>query len=90
MTLTLTVWVMVQIDNGLEMSLAKQYFDDWLVSIKQQDRSFSRTEKKIQITAYTWRAFQLLEAVISSASGQIATFWLEIFCQHELENYFGR
>ena len=28
------------------MSLAKQYFDDSLVSIKQQDRSFSRTEKK--------------------------------------------
>ena len=46
MRLTLTVWVMVQIDNGLEMSLAKQYFDDWLVSIKQQDHSFSGTEKK--------------------------------------------
>ena len=39
---------MVQIDNGLEMSLAKQYFDDWLVSIKQQDRSFSRTEKNFK------------------------------------------
>ena len=46
MTLTLTVWVMVQKDNGLEMSLAKQYFDDWLVSMKQQDHSFSKTEKK--------------------------------------------
>ena len=62
---------MVQTDNGLEMSLAKQYFDDWLVSIKQQDHSFSRTErKKNQITAYTWRDFQLLEAVVSSATGQ--------------------
>ena len=40
------VWVMIQIINGLEMSLAKQYFDDWLVSIKQQDRNFSRTEKR--------------------------------------------
>ena len=39
---------MVQIDNGLEMSLAKQYFDDSLVSIKQQDPSFSRTEKKFK------------------------------------------
>ena len=36
---------MVQIDNVLEISLAKQCFDDWLVSIKQQDHSFSRTEK---------------------------------------------
>ena len=30
---------------GLEMSLAKQYFKDWLVSINQQDLNFSRTEK---------------------------------------------
>ena len=71
---------MVQTNNGLGMPLAKQYFDDRLVSIKQRDRSFSRTEKKIQITAYTWRDSQLLEAVISSALGQTATFWLEIFC----------
>ena len=35
-----------QTDGGLEMSLAKHYFDDWLVSIKQQDHSFSRTERK--------------------------------------------
>ena len=41
MTLALTVWVMVQKENDLEMS-----FDDWLVSIKEQDHSFSRTEKK--------------------------------------------
>ena len=32
--------------------------------------------------------FQLLETVISSASGPIATFWLEIFCLHQLETYF--
>ena len=37
---------MIQIVNGLEMSLAKQYFDDWLASIIQMDRSFSRAEKK--------------------------------------------
>ena len=35
------------------------------------------------------KGFQLLEAVISLASGQIATFCPEIFCQHQLENYFG-
>ena len=57
---------MIQIVSGLEMSLVKQYFDDWLVSIKQQDRTFSRTEKKnTKITADTWRAFKLLVAVIS-------------------------
>ena len=44
---------MIQIVNGLEMSLAKQYFYDLLVSIKQQDRSFDRTGKKIQIIANT-------------------------------------
>ena len=37
---------MIQMINGLEMSLAKQYFDDWLAFIKKQDRSFSITEKK--------------------------------------------
>ena len=49
------LWVMIQIVNGLKMSLAKQYFDDWLafikqqvVFIKQQDCSFSRTEKKFK------------------------------------------
>ena len=41
---------MIQIGNGLEMSLAKQYFDDLFVSVKQQDRNFFRAEK-IQITA---------------------------------------
>ena len=68
---------MIQIVSGLEMSLAKQYFDDWLVSIKQQDYSFSRTEKKFQIIANIWKVFQLLEVVISLASGEIATLWLK-------------
>ena len=70
------------------MSLAKQYFDDRIASIRQQDYSFSRTEKKIQITTNTLRAFQLLGAIIFSASGQIH-FGLKFF-QHRLENYFGR
>ena len=42
--------MMIQIVSGL---FAKQYFDDSRVSIKQQDRSFFRTEKKNQITANT-------------------------------------
>ena len=37
---------MIQIANGLEMSLAKQYFDDSLVSIKQQVAVFLEQKKK--------------------------------------------
>ena len=44
---------MIHIVSGLKMSLAKQYFDDSLVSIEQQDRSFSRTEKKKKIQTTT-------------------------------------
>ena len=43
-------------------------------------------QRKIQITANTRRAFQLLEASISSASGQIATFWLKDFVNTSLKN----
>ena len=40
--------------------------------MKQQDPSFSRTEKKkILITGNAWRVVQLLGALISSDSGQI-------------------
>ena len=39
---------MIQILDGLVVPLAKQYFDDLIFSIKQQDRSFSRTEKKFK------------------------------------------
>ena len=49
---------------------------------------FLGQKKKIQITTNTLRAFQLLEAIIFSASGQIH-FGLKFF-QHRLENYFGR
>ena len=37
---------MMQIVNCLEMSIAKQYFDDWLVSTKQQDRNAVFLEQK--------------------------------------------
>ena len=46
------LWVMIQIVNGSEMSLDKQYFDKWLVSIKQQHCSFSRTEKNSNHTKH--------------------------------------
>ena len=65
---------MVKIVNGSEMSLTKQYLESWLVFIKQEDRSFSRIEKN-QITGRTQRSFKLLEAVITSASGQIRFGW---------------
>ena len=45
-------WIQLVNDIGLEMSLAKQYFDDWLVSITQQDHSFSRAEKNSNQSKY--------------------------------------
>ena len=71
--------VMIQIVNGWEMSLANQYFDVWLFTIKQQVAVFLEMKNKIQLTANTWRAFQLQDAVISSTSSQITTFWLKNF-----------
>ena len=47
-------------------------------------------QKKNQIIANTWRASQLLEAVISSVLIRSDSFILaERFFQHELENYSG-
>ena len=53
---------------------------------------FLEQKKKInQITANTLRAFQLLEAVISLEAGQMSSYILaKRFCQHQIENYFGR
>ena len=39
---------------------------------------FLEQKKKTQIRANTRMAFQLLETVTSSESGQIATFWLKV------------
>ena len=44
---------------------------------------------KSQYTSEGFFNYQI-EAVISSASGQRATFWLEMFFQCQIENYFGR
>ena len=75
--------------HDLEMFLAKQYFDDWLVSIKQQDRSFPRTEKQnlnqskhINCFTFTWSSN--IFSIRSDNNAQITTF-----CQEQIENYFG-
>ena len=39
---------MIEIANDLQMSLAKQNFDHWLISIKQQDCFFLEQQKKIK------------------------------------------
>ena len=56
------------------MFLAKQYFEDQLAFIKQQDCIISRTEKKSNHSKHM-KGFQLLEAVIFSLSGQIHFDW---------------
>ena len=75
--------------HDLEMFLAKQYFDDWLVSIKQQDRTFPRTEKQnlnqskhMNGFAVTWSSN--IFSIRSDNNAQITTF-----CQEQIENYFG-
>ena len=80
------LWVVM---HDLEMFLAKQYFDDWLVSIKQQDRSFPRTEKQnlnqskhINCFTFTWSSN--IFSIRSDNNAQITTF-----CQEQIENYFG-
>ena len=80
---------MIQIIIGLEMSLAKQYFDDWLVFIKPQDRNFSRTEKKSNHNKHV-KGFLIIRggnifSIRSDNGVQITTY-----CQHQVENYFGR
>ena len=79
---------MMQIVNGSEMSLAKQYFVDWLVAIKQQHRSFSGTERKIQITAN--KDFSVTRGSNISSIRTDSYILAERFCQQQVENYFGR
>ena len=80
---------MIQIINGLEMSLAKQCFDDWLVFIKQQDRSFSITEKKKNHSKH-------VKGILIIRGGNIFSIRsdngapITTYCQHQVENYFGR
>ena len=61
------LWVIIQIVNGFW----------WFNLILSNNRIavFLEQKKNVQITDHTWRAFQLLVAVISSASGQICFGW---------------
>ena len=76
---------MMQIVNGLEMLLVEQYFNDWIVSTKQKNCSFSRTDKKSNHSKHlkgfsiTWGSniFRI------KSDGYILA---ERFFQHQLEN----
>ena len=64
---------------------------DLLLSNNRIAVFLEQKKKKNQITANTLKAFQLLEAVISLEAGQMSSYILaERFCQHQIENYFGR
>ena len=68
--------MMIQIVNGLEMSLAKQYFDGCLVSIKQKDLSFSRTKNNKSNHSKHVKGFSITRGSnIFSISSDI--FWLK-------------
>ena len=60
------------------MSLAKQYFDDRIASIRQQDYSFSRTEKKNSNHNKHAKGFSITRGnnIFSIRSD---TFWLKVF-----------
>ena len=70
------------------MSLAKQYYDDWLISINQQDCSFSRTEKNSNHGKYM-NSFSITR-IDNIFSIKPDTFFAEKICQHQLETFSGR
>ena len=74
---------MIQKINDLKMSLIKQYFDDWLVSIKQQEHSFSRTEKNLNLSEHM-KGFSITrDSNIFSITSN--TFWLKDFVNTNLK-----
>ena len=77
---------MIQIANGLKISLVKQYFDDWLVSIKQNRTAVFLEKKKNPNHSKQLKGFSILETVTTSASGQVDTFWLRDFVKSSLKN----
>ena len=81
--------MMIQIVSGLEMSLADQCFDDWLVSIKQQDCSFSRREKKSNHSKHI-KGFSITRGTNIFSIRSDSYILAERFCQYQLESYFGR
>ena len=82
--------MMIQIANGLEMSLAKQYFDDWLVSIKQQDRSFSGTEEKNSNHGKNMKGFSFTRGWNIFSIRSDSYILVERVCQNQHRNHFGR
>ena len=74
---------MTQIANVLEMTLAKQYFDYLLVSIKQQDHSFSKTEKNSNHSKHK-KVFSITGG-INIFSIRSDTFWLKDFVNTNLK-----
>ena len=75
--------MIIQIVNGLEIFLAKQYFDGSLVSIKQQDHHFSRTEKQNWNRSKHTKDFSVTGNNIFSI--KLDNYILAVgFCQHQL------
>ena len=74
---------MIQKLNGLEMSLTKQYFEDWLVSKKRQDRSFSRTEKKSNHSKHI-KSFSITRGS-NIFSIRFDIFWLKNFANTKMK-----
>ena len=72
----------------IEMSSAKQYFDDWLISIKQQDCSFSITEERSNHSKHM-KGFSITRGsnIFGIRSGSYIL--AERLCQDQLENDFG-
>ena len=79
---------MLQIVNGSEMFLANQYFDDRLISIKQQDRSFSTTEKKYSNHSKHMKGFSITRGS-NICSITPDTFWVKDFVSSNLEITFN-
>ena len=69
------------------MSLAKQYFNNWLFSFKQQDCTFSRTEKKSNNSNH------MKDWSITRGSNMFSirsdTFWLKDFVKNNLKITFN-
>ena len=79
--------MMIQIVSGL---FAKQYFDDSRVAIKQQDRSFFRTEKKKSNHSKHLKGFSITRGSYIFRIRSDSYILTERFCQHQPGKHFGR
>ena len=72
-----------------------QYFEDWLASIEQRPRNFSKNARgKTFISQQTYKGFKItvnsiIEAVPFLLRHEVSYVLTEHFCQDPLENYFG-